>query len=342
MKVLFRADASSAIGSGHVMRCVTLANCLKARFQAQVTFACRELPGDFIAWLEQAGFSVIHWQSDDATYLPALEPFDWLIVDHYGLDASWETPMRAYAERILVIDDLADRPHDCDILLDQNYFTQSEQRYSQRVPQGCLQLLGPRFALLRPDFQQARVDAFPQGRPPKSRIETIQVFFGGSDPTGETLRALHALETLNPLTLQIDVIVGASNPKNLQVKAFCDAQPNFHFYCQTNQMAPLMAKADLAIGAGGTATWERLCVGLPALVISVAQNQEQISREVAEAGAQIYLGRSGEVGEIQLKEMLERCLIELDALRAISRNAMALVDGHGANRVADRMNQLVL
>jgi UDP-2,4-diacetamido-2,4,6-trideoxy-beta-L-altropyranose hydrolase len=343
LPILFRADASVEIGTGHLIRCVTLATLLQ-RYGAVVTFACRDLPGNLNHWLEEQGFQVIHWQANSPTTIPAdlktylaqVQP-DWLVVDHYGLDAQWEKGLWPYVKKVLAIDDLANRPHACHALLDQNYFSQPEIRYTGLIPEESHRWLGPHYALLRPEFRAAREGILQTGQREKKQFKQLQIFLGGSDPTNETSFVLNALKEMALSDLTLDVIVGASNPKRAEVQALCDSLPNARFYCQTSQMAELMAKADLAIAAGGTATWERLCLGLPALVISVAENQQEISRQVAEAGAQVYLGRSGQISKTQLQEAIFQFLENPESLTSLSNKAFLLVDGQGAHRVAKGM-----
>lgn len=343
MRVLFRADASVEIGSGHVVRCRTLAEALRGD-GAEVTFACRNLPGDLNGWLREQGFETLSWDADSPEEVPLLlserlkqERFDWIVVDHYGLGAHWETPLRSAGSRVLVIDDLANRAHNCDLLLDQNYFAQPESRYEGLTPAGCQRLLGPAYALLRPEFHTVRKQVLQSGKRQSGKLERIQVFFGGSDPAGETFRALDAIQQAGLSGLSVDVIVGASNPRREELRAFCEGRRNTAFYCQTDRMPELMAQADLAVSAGGTATWERLCLGLPAIVISVAENQERISGEVADTGAQVYLGRSGEVGIEPLVAALNSFQETPGLLSAMSEAAWPLVDGLGTRKVIQAM-----
>jgi UDP-2,4-diacetamido-2,4,6-trideoxy-beta-L-altropyranose hydrolase len=308
------------------MRCATLARTLTEQ-GAEVTFACRRLPGDRVDWLQSQGWPVLALDAMDATGFDG--QFDWLVVDHYGLDASWETAMRAVAGRIMVIDDLADRLHDCDVLLDQNYYRDQVQRYVRWVPVACRQLLGPEFALLRPEFAAARTEArF------RERIERILITFGGSDPTGETFKALEALRQLSWSDVQVDVVAGASNPRLAELEALCVTWDGVHLHRHVDDMASLMASADLAASAGGTTTWERLCMGLPGISIAVADNQVELSRDLAEAGYQIFLGASDAVDVAMLTRALQH-LSENPAERArMAQQGRHLVDGRGAMRVA--------
>lgn len=345
-RVLFRADASVAIGTGHVMRCMTLADALRGH-GAEVIFACRTLPGDLNQWLRQQGYAVWEWQSErpsdwlpEGENVPAHKPFDWLVVDHYGLDAAWERQMRPYAQRILVIDDLADRPHECDWLLDQNDMAQTPERYSPLLPAHCRTLLGPAYALLRPDFYHWRDWVLANHRRETPVVQEVLVFFGGSDPTGETVKALKALKPLAGRFLT-SVITGASNPWREEIQAICAAMPNVAYSCQVDNMAERMARADIAIGAGGTATWERLSVGLPAIVISVAENQRAISAHVAASGAQWYLGQSESVSEQDIDAAVSDLMMSAPSRVAFSNAALSLVDGQGVRRVLKAMDMAI-
>jgi len=289
LKVAFRADASAAIGSGHVMRCRALAQAL-----------------------EERGAAVEFKQESQ------LEAEDWLVVDSYSLDAAWESRMRQKAAKILAIDDLADRRHDCDILLDQNWFPDAERRYEGLAPPRCRMLLGPRYALLRPEFSRT-------GRRERDgKVHRVLVSMGGMDPGNETSKSIQLLEGKG---VAVDVAVGAANPHRDEIARLC-AQAGFEFHLQPSNMADLMAAADLAIGAGGTTTWERCCLGLPTLQIAIAPNQEAPSRALAEAGFVTYLGKSVTAGAIV------EALRSPDKLKKQSELVSALVDGEGARRVA--------
>ncbi len=339
MNVLFRADASVEMGTGHVVRCLTLAN-QWVQQGAHVTFACRRLPGDMTRWIEEQGFGLLVWEDENPAAVPASvseylqqNAPEFLVVDHYQLDAQWERSLRDRVGKILIIDDLANRNHHCDVLLDQNYFAHPEDRYQGLLPSTTRCLLGPAYALLRPEFEAMRLDLLASGKRQRPTLKRIQVCFGGSDPTGETQTVLDALSSLQLANCQVDVIVGASNPAKASIQARCQHQPGWHFHCQTPHIARLMAEADLAIGAGGTTTWERLCLGLPAIVLAVADNQRQISQEVAEAGAQVYLGPSGTVTAEQIAQSVLSFARNPALLKPYAAQGMQLVDGCGINRV---------
>lgn len=331
--ILFRVDASEQIGSGHVMRCLTLADELRGSC-TEITFLCRELPGNMIEHIETQGFRVFRVPSESETSdgdaeqtkkvlrNNKLQP-DWLIVDNYRLDIQWESTLRPLVKGIMVIDDLANREHDCDILLDQNYYRNMEIRYQGLTPADCRQLLGPRYALLRQEFKVARQTL----RVRDGSVKRILIFYGGSDPTNETVKALEAIMLINRPDIAVDVVVGAANPNKEQIKEICSGMTNTNFYCQVGNMAELMAKADLSLGAGGTATWERCYLGLPALVTIVAENQWEMVEALAEDGVILNLGLFMEVTIDKVTEAIKKLLNSPENLVEMSTQGLALMIG---------------
>ncbi|WFP50629.1 UDP-2,4-diacetamido-2,4,6-trideoxy-beta-L-altropyranose hydrolase [Methylomonas sp. EFPC3] len=354
LKVAIRADASVQMGSGHVMRCLTLADALRER-GAEVAFISREHPGNLFSLIEASGHLLLRlpestsapdtrlahaaWlgttQTEDAQQTAAaLRQFgdpDWLIVDHYAIDAEWEAILRPMVGRIMVIDDLADRRHDCELLLDQNFYISPEQRYRSWVPQSCDLLFGPEYALLRPEFLVAA--NFSRAR--DGRIRRILVFFGGSDPTGETVKALQAFDLLGWTETEIDVVVGKTNPRNPLIEALCDKYANIHFHCQTSDMAHLCATADIAIGAGGSANWERFKLGLPTMIVLTADNQCETMQALAAAGYIRLLGKADEIGPERIAEALTQISQCPTQLLEMGEKCFGLMNGYkGAQYVA--------
>lgn len=345
MGVLFRVDSSIALGGGHVMRCLALARALKA-ISVESAFACYEAPGDLNGYIESEGFSV-HLLGTGAVQDIAADAektisvahsaglqLDWLVVDHYALDKAWEWRVRPYVGQILAIDDLANREHDCDLLLDQNYHADMPARYLGLAPSACRFLLGPSYALLREEFLATRRVL----RPREGCIKRILVSFGGSDPTNETVKVIEAIRRLDRRDLVVDIVLGAANPHRAEVKRIAASLPGISCHDKTNKMAKFMARADLAIGAGGGTTWERCCLGLPSIVICVAENQEEVSRSLAEAGYHYYLGTSGEVSVERIAAALGELINNAPFLRFLGHAGLALVDGRGAARVAYAMS----
>lgn len=346
MRIIFRTDSSLQIGSGHVMRCLTLADELRQR-GAGIVFVCREHPGNLISMIEGKGHPVVRlaqsadeftaaaddvahaawlgvtWQQDAAETIAAMEKElpGWLVVDHYALDRRWEEALRPHIGRIMVIDDLADRAHDCDLLLDQNLYEGMETRYDTLVSKSCHKMLGPKYALLRPEFVTARKNL----RQRDGQVKRVLVFFGWVDPTNETEKALQALTGINDRQFDVDVVVGSGNLHKEQIQKICKVNDRLHYHCQVDNMAELMAKADLAIGAGGCTTWERCFLGLPTIASIIALNQTETTLAVARREAIWCLGTIENVCPQKLANAIENALANPSACRAMGENALQLM-----------------
>jgi UDP-2,4-diacetamido-2,4,6-trideoxy-beta-L-altropyranose hydrolase len=342
-RIVFRVDSSSTIGSGHVMRCLTLANELRRR-GAIVHFVSCEYPGHFIHKLEDVSYlvyrlsptQVIDGVSDATATLGALseQHYDWLVVDHYDLGLCWETMVKPLTRHILVIDDLADREHDCDMLLDQNYFGSATiERYESLLPAHCCSLLGPHFALLHPEY--AKIS---QGMMPRSGgIRRVLIFFGGSDLNNHTKQVLQALLRPALAYLEVDVVVGQNHPDYQSLLVLSQKRSGIKLHQNLPSLADLMADADLFIGAGGATTWERLSLGLPSLVISIAENQQIFTQLLAEEGVQLSLPEVGVVSWQTWYEAICDAMHRPASMRALSFQSRKLVDGLGCQRVARRI-----
>jgi UDP-2,4-diacetamido-2,4,6-trideoxy-beta-L-altropyranose hydrolase len=354
MNFAFRVDASIHMGSGHVARCATLADYLR-QCGGNSTFICRELPGHYCDWLAERGYAVqrlpapssVHHRSPDGLAhaawlgvpkeqeireageaLRQVGHVDWLIVDHYALDAEWEQAMRAHVPRIMVIDDLADRSHDADLLLDQNLQPHAG-RYNNLLPPSCAQLLGPAFALLRPEFSETRAVLAPRN----GEVRRVLVFMGGGDIQNITGKILDTLTGPETDHLAMDIVITKGSPYYEELQFRCSILPNCTLHVQTTNMASLMAKADLMIGGSGSATWERCCLGLPSVLISIAENQRTIGREISRHRAAIYLGDYETLNLEKLQSVLSRLIYRPKLLRHIGNRALSLVDGRGSDRV---------
>ncbi|WP_442602621.1 UDP-2,4-diacetamido-2,4,6-trideoxy-beta-L-altropyranose hydrolase [Paenibacillus sp. KN14-4R] len=342
MNICFRVDATVAIGTGHFMRSLTLASILIEN-NHRVTFITKAIPHALLeeAYNRQVEIFHIYEGCDDAeatidTILTTRLELDWLVVDHYGIDKTWEEKIRPYTKRVMVIDDLANRPHECDLLLDQNYYTNLTTRYNGLVSDGCKTLLGPEYALLRNEFslipKNIRLKEFPAFK--------VLVCFGGSDPTNETTKVLNALECYS--NLNIDVVIGSIHPSKDNIVEYCNRKNNVNLYIQTDRISQIMATANVAICSVGSMTWERLCVGLPGITIAVADNQIEIARSVAELGIDNYLGISDEVDGLDIVKELDSLISSKDRLKSLSDLAMSIVDGQGANKVCMIMEDLLI
>jgi UDP-2,4-diacetamido-2,4,6-trideoxy-beta-L-altropyranose hydrolase len=429
--ILIRVDASRQIGTGHVMRCLTLATAMR---EAGVTveFICREHDGHLCDLLVQRGFAVRRLPaigqalaSDsgsgafgglgglgsfdgfgaDAGFSPALDRTPdtgssasatatagsalahahwlgcdwtqdaaqsvallaampqrpaWLIVDHYALDFRWQRVLRAHVGQIMVIDDLADRQHDCDLLLDQNWVAQMTSRYARRVSASCTCLLGPQYALLQAAYADLRAQRKERQDPPRR----IFAFFGGFDPANLSgmaldvfLAACQTVPAAEAAELQLDLVLPAHHPQAFEIEKLAHQHANVHLYSQLPGLAPLLAVADLALGAGGATSWERLCLGVPSLIVTVAANQQPGAAEQQAHGVLHVLGHldhaSAGVGafssagtfaaaraalQARMQAALQQVLAQ-GVAALVPANLADVVDGLGVGRVLEKLLQ---
>jgi UDP-2,4-diacetamido-2,4,6-trideoxy-beta-L-altropyranose hydrolase len=342
MKVAIRADASLEIGSGHIARCLTLALGLRTEMNAEVVFLSRPAPGDLFDRIAWAGFRVFPVHATEpledaretASILDTVSGVDWLVVDHYGLGSEWEAAARS-ARRVLVIDDLADRAHDCDILLNQMPLPDAVERYRGLLPAQTRLLAGPAYALLRPAFARVHDD----WRPPSGRVRRVLVSFGGTDPPNMTGRVLEALAGAgDSLDIDIDVVATLAMPQIEELRRLTGELPRTRLHV-TVDMAELMASADLSVGACGMTALERCCAGLPSLVVSIADNQVPNARELAALRAVEYLGTDAEVTRSVIREALWYATREPERIRRMAEAAYAITDGRGTQRVMRAMQE---
>lgn len=355
--IAFRVDASVDIGTGHVMRCLTLAEALRNR-GVTCTFICRPHKGNMNARIRACGFELHELPDTDgvsSTYAAAdygcwvgapleedaedtvaalgeIKP-QWLVVDHYGLGGEWEKILRPHVDRVAVLDDLANRSHDCDLLVDQNYTRELAARYTGLVPPDAQCLCGPRYALLRPEYAEARSLIGPR-RGPLSRI---LVFYGGADVHNETGRALRVLSRPEFRHLAVDVVVGANHSAREEVLEQARQHPKIEVHGPRDHLVDLMIDADLALGGGGTTTWERCCVGLPSIVTGVADNQMAFNWTLDQDGAVHFLGHWSQVSDNDLAEALAHYVECPERLGAMGQTAWCITDGLGRLRVAEAL-----
>lgn len=355
MKVAFRTDASIQIGTGHVMRCLALADELRAR-GSECIFICREHPGNLIEQLRRKGYTTYSlavdseadtdlphspWlgttQRKDAdsctSILTTFQP-DWLIVDHYALDYRWERILTPHYGALMVIDDLADREHCCQMLLDQTY-GRSADDYRPLVPNDCELLCGCDYALLRPEFAKNREYSLKRRVHP--RLKKILVTLGGVDKDNITSKVLSALSTcMLPDDCNITVIMGATAPFLSHVQQQAHAMPRPTNVCVgVNNMAQLMAESDIAIGAAGSTSWERCCLGLPTATLVLSDNQQYAAKLLEQSGAAHLLHLNQSLPS-QLSQLISKAVQSEVFLRNLSLNAGRLTDGLGARRITAR------
>ncbi len=356
MKVVFRVDASQKIGTGHVIRCLTLANELRRR-GANVIFIVRDMLGAMSSYLRQEGFEahiLARLNNDGISFngINSLEQKkielndaqqttavfrggvpDWIVVDNYSLGKLWESEMGAQGCRLVVIDDIC-RNHDCALLLDQNWIGEkATEPYTNLVSKSCVTLLGPQFALLNPLYSHLR-----QSMPSRNgMVRTILVFFGGADTRNLTAIALEALSTTYFQNIQVDVVVGAANPHTEQIVRAASRMHQVSVHRDLPNLAALMARADLMLTAGGSTSWERCCLGLPALVAVVAENQRLLSENLARNGAHLLIDDEKILSSEAWAEAIHNLLRSPEVVHKMSARSLGYVDGFGAPRVASSM-----
>lgn len=343
MRVAVRADAALHIGAGHVMRCLTLADMLRDG-DVEILFVCRAHDGHMAARIEARGYKVAllplrsqggdgyeGWlgatvDDDAAETAQAIGAVDLLIADHYGIDARWERVLRAVAKRILVIDDLADRAHEADFLLDQTA-GRAAADYASLVPGGCRLMVGVQYALLRPDFAARRAASL--ARRADGRVRHILVALGGFDPANHTAAILRTLAGCGlPSDHAVTVVLGAGAPHLGALRELAASLPiTVSIQSDVADMAAVMADSDLAIGAAGTTAWERCALGLPTIMLVLADNQRLIADNLARAGAALVVERVR-------AEHVAMFLDDPALVRRMTARAAALCDGRGAERVA--------
>ena len=350
MKVVFRTDASREIGSGHVMRCLNLAHGLRLR-GATVSFIMRAHEGNLATEIMRSGFELTtlpiaktgtqgslgaSWVEDAKQTSQLLEVVpDWLITDHYGIDDRWHRAIRPFTTRIMAIDDLANRLHDCDLLLDQNLSEQGDGKYTQLTPSHCVCLLGPRYALLGSEYSQLHDRCVPR----VGAVRRLLVFFGGADRDGLCLRSLAALIHLKRSDLSVDMVAGSASVdfETLRMRAL--AHPNVRIHRALPSLAPLMVTADLFIGAGGSTSWQRLCLGLPSIVVTVADNQYPVTKLLAQRRLTQWLGDAEKTNAPAITAALSQwCNTGIPV--SWFPDFGTLVDGRGVNRVCAALIKL--
>lgn len=359
--VAFRADASIEMGAGHVMRCLTLADALRTR-GAKCVFICRSHIGNLSALIEARGYEVCllpavdrrshfiigsqstymdwlgtSWADDAAQTLKALSlrssSVEWLVVDHYALDVRWELAVRKSCKYLMAIDDLADRAHDCDLLLDQNLGRKLED-YAQLVPVCCSVLTGPQYALLRPEFASLRIESL-ERRASSQKLSRLLISMGGMDKDNATGAVLAALGDVSlPAECRITVVMGSQAPWLESVSCQVDALPwQAELLIDVQDMASLMTQSDLAIGAAGSTSWERCCLGVPTVLVVLADNQRSGAQALQNAGCVVLLGEILDI-PLRLKECIQTAS---DFMSEYVHRASLVTEGDGVEQVAKRM-----
>ena len=349
MKCFIRVDSSTIMGSGHFMRCLVLAKFIRKAVSADIFFICRDLDGNVAFLARESGFSVLllppaehkndlsgyeSWltvtlEQDANDTIDAIfsslegDKADYIIVDNYAIDETWERRLRPFVKKIFVIDDLANRKHDCDFLLDQTYGIENTNKYIDLVPSKCVRFFGTSYSLLKSDYRKLRkeIDLI------RYKVQNVMVFFGGSDDTGETVKVLKAIKYGKFNQYHFIVIVGESNPKKDFVKACCENLDNVEFHCQVENMEHYISISDIALASAGVNTWERCILGLPSIITMTADNQHEIVHQMREKSAAIILGS---YESINCEDYI-RVLNDIDNIDivSLSKNAASLMEKDG-------------
>jgi UDP-2,4-diacetamido-2,4,6-trideoxy-beta-L-altropyranose hydrolase len=348
MNVVFRVDSSIQMGIGHVMRCLTLAQVLKENGE-NIEFICRKHKGSLIDKIRSNGFIVhelglleetevdtslahSHWlgatqqqDANDCIDILKAKTLDWLIVDHYALDEQWQKRLKPYCEKLMVIDDLADRKHQCDILLDQT-FGRQQGDYSELTPKGCKLLLGSKYALLRPEFAKWRT--YSLERRSKLEFKKLLINMGGVDVDNVTEKILDRLELCRLSNdMNITVVMGGSAPYLESVKSKSIMLPyKTEVKVDVGNMAELMANADISIGASGATTWERCCLGLPTIQLITAYNQEFIASKLNKINA---------IKLVEIDDVVENLENFQHWMKSTGKRASKVTNGSGIKHVLE-------
>ena len=357
MQIVFRVDASNLIGIGHMSRCITLAKLLRKK-GAGIQFISRAYDGHLGELLKENKFNTkllsaprllnkkkyINWfgisQKEDSK--DTLEIFkekkpDWLIVDHYGLDYQWEIFLQSYVGNIMVIDDMLNRKHFCNLFLNQNYTDKTNKDYQNLLPENCKILLGPKYALLNSEYVKLRKTF---SRTSDGQISSVLLSLGGSDNENITSFVIDALNDKEFSQLKLDVVIGINNRNRENIMFQASKRPNTFVHEQLISIASLMVNADLCIGGGGSSTWERICLALPSLVFCVSENQKPTCELLSKDGFIELAGPATNLNKIDLRKKLTQILKNSQSVFSRALKAQRYVDGFGTNRVVDQIFEI--
>ena len=335
--IFIRVDSSTKIGYGHFMRCMALADTLQKNFE--INFITRSLEGSLISDIHDKGFGIFRFYSNsekineknDAQKTISLikkhsGQKNILIIDNYQLSKKWETDVKPFVHKLIVIDDLSNRSHNCDLLIDQNLHTKVNGLYKGLIPSNCIKLIGPKFSMIRKEFRMMRKSVKSRTFP----IKKILVSFGGSDTKNQTSVALNSIKKMNG-KINVDVVVGKANKCKKTLKIFCNKNKHFTYHEQIDNIAELMLSSDLSIGSSGSTTWERCCLGLPAIVSISSNDQRDIANSLSRKKCIINLGDVKKLKESSYINVITN--LKKNDLRNMSKNSMSLVDGNGTQRI---------
>jgi len=329
-KAVFRADAGTDIGGGHVTRCLTLARALQNRGWT-CNFVSIAGSRDVVSELAEDSAGMIEINPDkwnSTASLCVTDRPDLLVIDHYGLDAKFESDARQHAGLVMAIEDRPGRYHDCDILFDQTFGRRPDAYRKYMANPDATVLAGSQYALLRPSFSRFRAKALGRSR---KNVERVLISFGATDPFG--LAAPAARAALKAGVSDVDIAVGRACPHLPELQDVAGLHDRVSLHVDAD-IASLMAGSDVSVGAGGATAWERCCLGLPSIIAVLAENQSDVAAALEAAGAATIFDNS-EAGWSTLPDKLGKLISSADRLQRMSNAAARVCDGMGAARVCD-------
>ena len=352
MQIAFRVDASDSIGSGHLVRCLVLARYLRKAGCDSVFIItkCKSNLGDLIfshgfkfyeiknnlpPILNSYGiYETYNWYDDaeQCSLILKKEYYSWLVVDHYALDYRWEKFQKEFVKNILVVDDLANRRHQADILLDQNMYHNFLYRYDNKVDKDCVKLLGTDYVLMQSEYRKLKSKVTLS----QNQEKRLLIYFGNSALDELNIRVLEIFLSLRKQNASADIILSGHSKEAAPIKKLIQHNRNIRLHGPQKTLAFLMSKADIAIGAGGSTTWERICMGLPSIVITISDNQKQCAEYLDQMGLIRYVGNISSIEDEDIRIALKEMFIDLN-LQSISKKCFNLIDGKGVIRVAEAL-----
>lgn len=358
-EIVFRVDASTTIGTGHIMRCLTLAKQLKQNINEKrnISFICRHILPSLHQQIIESGYhfyllennkeNKIEKNNDHQSWLGVTsqqdaeetiailqdKAIDWIIVDHYAIDDKWEKKVKTYVKKIMIIDDLANRPHDCDLLLDQTY-GRSLNDYKNLLPICSILLSGADYTLLRKEFILEKNSIIKHRKNINFNHITALIMFGGTDPDNLTKLCIEKIKNVATIHKIVIIISDSTNNKN-EIIAQYRKNKKIDIHISPKNIAEIMLNADIAIGAAGTSSWERCAVGLPAVVIIQAENQRLIAENLQRQGVITYL----ETQDIDKKliSLIEQHLLSKEVYLTTVIKCLDICDGNGVKKVANTL-----
>jgi UDP-2,4-diacetamido-2,4,6-trideoxy-beta-L-altropyranose hydrolase len=364
LNVLFRVDGSISLGTGHVVRCITLAQSLSAH-GIKSSFLCWDYDGRMISYIESSGFPAYRLdfgrngeqvpdhiankvscystqQKDARNCIEIAKKLDIgvVLVDHYSLDISWEKEVKPYVKKLIVLDDLANRRHDCDLLIDQN-LGRKPSDYDGLLIQDCKKLIGPKYSLVRSEFSRMRISSL--SRKDRNEIRHILVTLGGADNANATMDVLKALNSCDlGKDTTITIVLGKMAPWKKEISAYlANYRWKNNLIIDASNMEALMCQADFCIGAAGSTVWELCTLGLPSILVCVAENQKEVIKHVCDAGAAVSITLDEIINYKSINVLNERISWLREHIRDLESQSKKITDGNGSNRVSNSIMEIL-